>query len=50
MGFLVYSRYPMKRRLREGLLLKFKFNVLYTILLGVTLGEYGIYEPSYGQK
>lgn len=47
---IVHSKYPIKRRLREGLLLKVQFNILYTILLGVTLREYGIYEPSYGWR
>lgn len=47
---IVHSKYPIKRRLREGLLLKVQFNILCTILLGVTLREYGIYEPSYGWR
>lgn len=33
-----------------SLLLKFKLNTLFTILLGVTLREYGIYELSHGRK
>lgn len=46
----VYSRPPIKRRVHEGLLLKFKFNIPFTILLAVTLEEYGIYELSRGQS
>lgn len=39
---------PYQRRLYKGLLLKFKFSILCTILLGVILREYGIYELSRG--